>query len=104
LVLEQRKLAFAPNNLFFNIQRYFTNPDINVPFELYLGEKYFEKAESANYNLEGFARNINNMHYMSYIKKNGVWFLCDDNHVKPISEAEAQDAAKTAYVLQYKKI
>jgi len=102
--LEERKLAFAPENLFFNVQRYQVDPSVYVPVNLHLAGKYFVNNQTTNYTLESFACHIKGMmHYISYIKKNGIWFLCNDTSVKSVSEEAAIEAAKKAYVLQYKK-
>ncbi len=104
MVLEQRKLAFAPKDLFFCVQRYLSNPNVNVPLNLNLEKGYFENNQGANYRLDGFACNLNRCHYISYIYRNGIWFLCNDNQVEPISEAAAKKAATKAYILHYTKL
>lgn len=104
LVLEQRKLAFAPKDLYFNVERYTANPDVNVSDNLFMDKKHFKNNQLANYELHGFAVNIDERHYIAYIKRDGIWFLCDDNHVRPVSDSTAIGAAKKAYILHYNKL
>lgn len=104
MVLEQRKLQFAPKTLFFNVQRYFSNPDIDIPFNLSMDKKYFGSDQRVEYRLKGFACHVNDVHYISYIESNGIWFSCNDSCVKVVSQAEAENAARKAYILHYEKL
>ncbi|MBN2479613.1 MAG: hypothetical protein JXA94_05245 [Parachlamydiales bacterium] len=111
LLLEERKLAFAPKDLFINIQRYvcsgrFDQEDkiVDVPMNLNMSGSYFDTGTKANYELLGFARNLNQIHYISYVKKAGIWFKCNDEHVEAISDHEAKLAAQKAYIVHYNKL
>jgi len=104
LILEQRKYAFAPNDLFISLKRYLVNPNVDVPFNMTMDRKYFETNQVANYELDGFTSHVSGIHYISYVKRNGIWFLCDDNSVHPVSQATAKNAARKAYIVHYKKL
>ncbi|MFA6118937.1 MAG: ubiquitin carboxyl-terminal hydrolase family protein [Parachlamydiales bacterium] len=103
LVLEERRLAFAPKNLFLNIQRYLINPQVSVDFEINIDKEHFEDKKDGKYTLDSFAVHTG-FHYISYVLRNGVWFCCDDNWVETVSEDQAKKAARKAYILHYKKI
>jgi len=104
LILEERKYAFAPNDLFISLKRYNINPKVDVPLNMSMDAKYFETNQAANYELDGFTCHVDEIHYISYVKKNGIWFVCNDNVVQQVSQATASDVAKKAYIVHYKKL
>jgi len=113
-ILEEKKFAFAPKNLFININRAsidkrtkeskFIKTAVTIPFSLKLNQNHFETDQSASYALSSFIKFVDNVHYISYVKKGNEWFKCNDGDVKRISLNEAMNASKTAYLIHFKKL
>lgn len=112
LFLEEKKFAFAPKDLFLNIQRYefdkrskspvYLDNNVDAPFELALNEQHIEKTR-ATYSLSSFLRFVGENHYIAYVKKGNHWFECNDESIKKISNDEVLKASKKAYIVHYKK-
>ncbi|NGX62692.1 MAG: hypothetical protein KR126chlam6_00092 [Candidatus Anoxychlamydiales bacterium] len=101
--LEERTLAFAPENLFFHIQRTYAEPFAliqQLPLNLHLETKYFENKQSKDYALKGFVVHVPG-HYYSYVKKANKWYKCDGPSVEGVSEASALEATTKAHVAHY---
>lgn len=112
LFLEEKKFAFAPKDLFLNIQRYdvdkrtksviYLDKNVDAPLELTLNEQHIEKTR-ATYSLSSFVRFVGENHYIAYVKKGNHWFVCNDESIKKISNDEVLKASKKAYIVHYKK-
>ncbi len=111
LILEERSLQRAPQDLFLTIKRQcysrgavmMVNRNVNAPAELNMPNEYFSDNSGARYSLTSFANFVHEVHYISYVKRGDVWFKCNDSNVEAISEAAALNAAKLAYVVHYSK-
>ena len=77
---------------------------IKLTGNLALEEKYFLDKVTANYELTSFIINLNQAHYISYIKKDGKWFQANDATITQVSDEDALTAAEQAYIIHYKKV
>jgi ubiquitin C-terminal hydrolase len=67
-------------------------------------EQTIEKDKDRNYTLVGFIQHrggVDSGHYVAYVKKDGRWICYNDEHVKQVSEAEAENNAQQAYLFFY---
>ena len=117
---ESNFLSTAPQDLILNIKRYshsittflgikfpstvLRKDAIKLTGNLALEEKYFLDKVTANYELTSFIINLNQAHYISYIKKDGKWFQANDATITQVSDEDALTAAEQAYIIHYKKV
>lgn len=122
---ENWKFTSAPEDLFFSFNRFVAyshenesgqkefHPDkicskVKVPSVLELKKEKHIITCNANYELDSFivhkGDSVNFGHYISYVKKNGHWYECNDSYVRPLSEKDALAFASEAYLVYYKKI
>lgn len=65
--------------------------DVEQPYELYAVVIHAGKGRHSG-------------HYFAYTKRDGVWYECNDEHVNEITEEDALDKHKGAYLLFYKRV
>lgn len=84
------------------------NNNVNVPFFLSLQKGRHILDSDANYELDSCiiheGCSVKCGHYISIIKKSGVWFKCNDDKIEVISEIDALGLAAQSYLVHYKKI
>jgi len=51
--------------------------------------------------VEHRGKNLGSGHYIAYVQKNGIWYICDDEHVQTISDDKVRNVQ--AYILFYIK-
>ena len=79
--------------------------DINNPFEITIESGKSDLVNNKNYHLVSFINHlgetVNSGHYIAYIKEGSKWIRYDDSNVSEVTDAQAEAAAKQAYVFFY---
>lgn len=68
---------------------------------------YGQPPGSVRYELQSFVRHhgiASGGHYISFAKVNGQWYEFDDDHVRPVSQADVDREKKLAYLVFFKKL
>jgi ubiquitin C-terminal hydrolase len=84
------------------------NTEISVPANgrLDLGLAYGSR-EPLPYDLKSFVchygADFKSGHYVSYVRRDGQWYLCDDSQVRIAREDEVKKAQRTAYLFFFQK-
>lgn len=113
----QLKFNTLPETLACHLKRYTSIPDpvrpnrirpvlINreiegVDAEITLPEAARPNNEKATYACEAFIIHMGGFsggHYIAYVKKEGIWWRCDDSRITPVSEREATIRMKRCYI------
>jgi len=97
------------DHLFFHLKRFYykgnTRHKISTPISI---DSFECKVEGTPYEMQGFVVHYNESayegHYKAFSKTSNGWTRFDDTRVKLISQKEALEEAKNAYILYYSKI
>jgi len=69
---------------------------------------YGQEEGSLNYQIKSFirlyAQDGRYGHYVSFVKKEGQWYRCDDGSVTKVDESKAKDEMSRAYVYMLEKV
>lgn len=112
---ETRRFYNKPSELIFQINRNASlygklNDDINVPEHFTLPDRTVlpRGGGGGNFELDAIivheGRSMNSGHYVAYLLINGQWWLCDDSHVRPASDAEMIKARSQASIVHYASV
>jgi hypothetical protein len=88
-------------------QRYKITDCVQVPRTLIMPAEASATKTPLAFELTSFVvhnGSMNGGHYISYRKQNGSWYLCDDSFVRPVSEAEVDQALQGSYFHHYQRI
>ncbi len=84
------------------------NDAINAPHRINLPGSSVLTGEGGGYECDAFVchrgDSMHGGHYVAYIRTNGVWWLCDDEDVTPVSMADVNQARRLAYLLHYRAV
>ena len=114
-----KKFINAPDTLMIKLQRFKfeqseeglkpvkINRAFDIPLELVLnGSKTLDGAPRI-YECSGFivhlGDSIESGHYISYVKKRGVWWCCNDDYIRRVNLSEVLNAKKHSYIVTYAK-
>jgi hypothetical protein len=81
---------------------------LDIPLEMDVGADLSRDRSPARYECTGFIEHrggaVNGGHYISYVKRQGKWWLCDDGSVREVTAAQVADAKRNSYMISYRKI
>jgi hypothetical protein len=97
------------NHLFFHLKRFYYEGNTRHKISTPISMSSFEcKIDDISYELQGFVLHYGESayggHYKAFCKTSNGWTRFDDTRVKLISQKEALEEAKDAYILYYSKI
>jgi hypothetical protein len=116
---QRRQLFFprAPNDLLIQFKRFYWDPSgaagkidgpIGLAERFRLPVNLTRSRETAFYECDAFINHcgtsLNAGHYVTYVKKEGVWWYCSDSVVYEVSESEAWTAMQQSYIIHFKKV
>ena len=84
------------------------NNFLDIPFEMDLASNRFCDRIAARYECTGFiehlGESIDGGHYISYVKRNGKWWLCNDSDVREVSTKQVEHAKGNSYIITYGRV
>lgn len=96
-----------PQELMITILRHdghrITEENVPVLEEFDFPEGVTLNGGDGHYVCKSFVRYVH-AHYISYFKRNGIWFCCDDDRVTQLSQDQARDAFQKGLTYHYTKI
>ena len=105
-VMTERKIVEFPNILFIQVKRFQTNFRTGYSSKILTEVKVEESItlEGIAYKIKGILNHIGtfeNGHYTAVIKKEGVWYLCDDsNFPKVIASKEVFNSCNYLFIYE----
>lgn len=98
-----------PSSLPLQIKRFYDDGSKNkTPLFVPLTLDIPYENQSLTYELKAFVshsgNSMNDGHYVSYVKRGGQWYFCNDTLLQPVDEDQILKEAKGAYLLNYTKI
>jgi ubiquitin C-terminal hydrolase len=123
LTYQKSQIEEAPKDLFISLNRFtmkkkgFFNSEyeqkkisdpIKVPNSFVLKNEFVSKGSGGCYEVDAFVSHIGtspkNGHYIAYVKSpNGLWYECNDSHVRTLNSQEVETAKSTAYFFHFHK-
>ena len=111
----------APLTLLIQIKRFGHNHNANgtvtslkntsaldIPLEMDVSADISQDRLTAHYECTGFIEHrggsVNGGHYISYVKREGKWWLCDDSCVREATAAQVAVAKRNSYMISYRKM
>ena len=98
---KQIKILNTPKYLFIILKR-FDNFLNKIDKDVLIGNEI--KINNCNYNIIGFIIQIGNLnggHYISCIKRNNIWYLCNDDNISTIDDISL--LIKKSYILLFSR-
>lgn len=83
------------------------NRPLDIPLELVLNNAKTLDGAARTYECSGFivhrGDSVESGHYISYVKKSGVWWCCNDDYIRRVNLSEVLQAKKHSYIATYAK-
>jgi len=89
-------------------QRVKISDPVEMPQELVLEGRFANSNANQHYTCDAFIEHrgtsLQGGHYVAYVKRNGLWWLCNDSRISQVNESEAFDAMNRAYFFHFRKL
>ncbi|MCX6991158.1 MAG: ubiquitin carboxyl-terminal hydrolase family protein [Chlamydiae bacterium] len=117
----RKVFPIAPQTLVIQLKRFehYLNGDgsatprknarpLDIPLEMDVAAGISRDGVAAHYECTGFivhrGEGVNGGHYISYVKREGKWWLCDDSTVREATPAQVAAAKRNSYMISYGKV
>jgi|GEM_PF-4883051 len=81
---------------------------LDIPLEMNVAANISQDGLPAHYECTGFiehrGESVNGGHYVSYLKREGKWWLCDDSCVRQVTPSQVAIAKRNSYMISYRKV
>ncbi len=107
-----RRLKTCPSELFFHLSRFDRHGNkiadrIKLTPSFKLSSRWTTNGTSANYSCQAFIQHegssADSGHYVCYVKRQGLWWRCDDDAITQVSEGEAAQQLKRCYLCYFSR-